>query len=54
MIDFPILAHLIMWGFVALVVIMKVFNWGYEKEQKGERTDFLGRSNSHPSKEDMD
>jgi len=37
MIDFPLLAHLIMWGLVALVIISDVFKWGYDKEKRGER-----------------
>ena len=37
MIDFPILAHLLMWAFVAAMVIFNVFKWGHDKEQRGER-----------------
>ena len=54
MIDFPIFSLILMFGFVGLVMVLKIFKWGYEKEKKGERTDFLGRPNNHPSNEDMD
>ena len=50
MIDLPMLAPLLMWGLVALLFILKVFYWGYEKERKGERTGFMGRPNNHPSR----
>jgi len=32
MIDFPLFAHLMMWGFVAMVIIFNVFKWGHDKE----------------------
>ncbi len=54
MIDFPTLSLILMFGFVGLVMVLKIFNRGYEKEQKGERTDFLGRPSNHTSKENMD
>jgi len=54
MIDFPLLSLIIMFGLVGLVMVLKIFKWGYEKEKKGERTDLLRRPNNHPSKEDMD
>lgn len=54
MIDFPLLSLILMFGLAGLVAVFKIFKWGYEKEKKGERTDFLGRPNNHPSKEDMD
>jgi len=52
MIDFPIFSFIMMFGFVAFMIVGSVFKWGYDKEQKGERTDFLGRPNNHPEKEE--
>lgn len=34
MIDFPLLALLLMFGFVAMTIIFNVFKWGYNKENK--------------------
>lgn len=56
MIDFPTFSYIMMFGFVAFMIVASVFKWGHDKEQKGERTDFLGRPNNHPEKneEEMD
>lgn len=55
MIDFPLLSFILMCGFVLMVVVFQVFKWGHDKEQRGERTDFMGRPNNHLEKEeDMD
>jgi hypothetical protein len=40
-----------MCAFVLMVVVFQVFKWGHDKEQRGERTDFMGRPNNHPGKE---
>ena len=54
MIEIELLGLLIMCAFAALAVISSFFKWGHDKESEGKRTDFTGRSNNHPSKEDMD
>ena len=36
-----------MFAFIGMVVVFRVFKWGHDKEQRGERTDFLGRPNNH-------
>ena len=54
MIDFPVLSLILMFAFVGMVIMFNVFKWGHDKEQRGERTDFLGRPNNHMSKDDMD
>lgn len=32
---------------ISALLVVSVFGWGYNKEQNGERTDFLGRPNNH-------
>ena len=51
MIDFPLLSFMLMCAFVLMVVVFQVFKWGHDKEQRGERTDFIGRSNNNPDRE---
>ena len=51
MIDFPLLSFMLMCAFVLMVVVFQVFKWGHDKEQRGERTDFIGRPNNHPDRE---
>ena len=47
MIDFPVLSLILMFAFVGIVSVFKIFQWGYDKEKKGERTDIFGRPNNH-------
>ena len=47
MIDFPILSLILMFAFIGMVIVFRVFKWGHDKEPRGERTDFLGRPNNH-------
>jgi|SaaInl5LU_22_DNA_1037371.scaffolds.fasta_scaffold128037_3 hypothetical protein len=34
-------------GIAVSIIIIMVFQWGYEKEKRGERTDIFGRPNNH-------
>lgn len=34
MIDFPLLAFMIMWAFVGMYFVYSVFKWGHNKEKK--------------------
>jgi hypothetical protein len=54
MIEIELLGLLIMCAFTVLAVISSFFKCGHDKEREGKRTDFMGRPNNHPSKEDMD
>lgn len=29
------------------IIVISVFQWGYTKESKGQRTDIFGRPNNH-------
>lgn len=42
---------MLMCAFVLMVVVFQFFKWGHDKEQRGERTDFIGRPNNHPDRE---
>jgi len=44
---------LISWTIITCLLVYTVFKIGYEKEKRGERTDFMGRPNNHLGK-DMD
>lgn len=50
MIDFPVMVFILMWAFVGMVFIFRVFKWGHDKEERGERTDIFGRKNNHMPK----
>lgn len=50
MIDPGPLGFIIAMAFVAMAIVFNVFKWGYNKEARGERTDFLGRPNNHMKK----
>ena len=32
---------------ITTFIIIEVFRWGYNKEKRGERTDWRGRPNNH-------
>ena len=34
-------------GVITTFIIIEVFRWGYNKEKRGERTDWRGRPNNH-------
>ena len=47
MYDWSLLFLFLLCGVLTLFVIIGVFGWGYEKEKRGDRTDFFGRKNNH-------
>lgn len=52
MIDFPILVLLLMFGFVLMTIVFRLFKLGHDKEESGGITGYPGRDNNYSGKKD--